>query len=94
MIKKEEAQTKTAEYEEEFMTFESKKERWLSVNLKAVYYPITGNLYNYMRDPATGGEKVESITLNGNYDYMGQSEKFQVGMAVRKMCFHYMFPAE
>ena len=94
VIKKDEGKTKTAEYEEEQMKFESKKDRWLSVNLKAVYYPVTGNLYNYMRDPATGGEKVTSITVNGNYDYMGQSEKFEVGMAVRQMCFHYLFPAE
>lgn len=94
VIKKEEGKVQTAEYEEEQMKFESKKDMWLSVNIKAVYYPVTGNLYNYMRNPAMGGESINNITVNQNYNYMGQNTRHEVGLAARTMCFHYLFPAE
>lgn len=91
-----EAKTVTQNYEEELLSFGSSADFTLLVNVKAVYYPITGNLYNYMQDlndePTTnflGG-------VDSNLNYAGEisNESKTFGAQAINMCFHYLFPAE
>ena len=88
-------QSSTADYEEEFMGFvlRSDETRW--VNMKAVYYTITGNLYNYMRDLNSEGAETQLHGASPELEYKGEQAMITiVGFAARTMCFHYLFPAE
>ena len=91
-----EAKTTTPNYEEELLSFGSNKEFALLVNVKAVYYPITGNLYNYMQDwnddPATNF--LGGVDSNLNYSGEISNENKTYGAQAINMCLHYLFPAE
>lgn len=73
-------------YEEDIRHFGLVENDSKQFTIKTVYYPITGNLYNYMRDPDSEGiEKV--CVIDGAKGYT-----IGVGDSVLKMCFHYLFP--
>ena len=78
----------TANYEEYILSFGLIENDNISYSVKTVYYPQTGNLYNYMRDPNSEGEITTAI-VSGEL-----VEMTNIGMAARTMCFHYLFPAE
>ena len=75
-------------YEEEIGHFGLIADESNQFETKNVYYPVTGKLYNYMRDPNSEGIQF-TIILNGAEAY-----QMTVGYAARTMCFHYLFPAE
>lgn len=75
----------TPNIETETMNFISYNDESLSVDAKAVYYPTTGNLYNYCQD-------VDSEGIAGASELRGQLRV--VGVYAEYMCFHYLFPAE
>lgn len=91
-----EAKTVTQNYEEELLSFGSNADFTLLVNVKAVYYPITGNLYNYMQDlndePTTNFLGGVDANLNYAGDISNESKTF--GAQAIDMCFHYLFPVE
>jgi hypothetical protein len=62
--------------------------------MKAVYYPTTGNLYNYMCDLNSTGISVKNIMVNPGYNYLGEGESRVIGFPSQNMCFHYLFPEE
>lgn len=78
-------------YEEDIKVFGLVEDDSKQFTTKTVYYPVTGNLYNYMRDPNS-----EGIEQAGYINYVGGETTYttNVGMAARTMCFHYLFPAE
>jgi hypothetical protein len=78
-------------YEEDIKVFGLVEDDSKQFTTKTVYYPVTGNLYNYMRDPNS-----EGIEQAGYINYVGGEMTYttNVGMAARTMCFHYLFPAE
>ena len=88
---KQETDVKTSLYEEEKMTFQKKEEEGTTVHMKAVYYPTTGNLYNYMCDLNSTGTTIKNIMVNPGYDYLGESESRVIGFPSQNMCFHYLF---
>ena len=75
-------------YEEDIKHFGLVEDDSKQFTIKTVYYPITGNLYNYMRNPDSEG--VEKAGFIGGT--MGYTTS--VGDTALKMCFHYLFPAE
>ncbi|MBQ9148537.1 MAG: hypothetical protein IJX69_03105 [Oscillospiraceae bacterium] len=85
----------TPNYEEEFMSFLENDDQNRFVYVKAVYYPVTGNLYNYMCDPNSAGQETTNISITPGGGYLGESAgTTNVGLLAREMCFHYLFPAE
>ena len=82
----------TSNYEEKHMTFGAEAEKGASFNLKTVYYPVTGNLYNYMRSFDYKDERAIVDAYDSNSQYHGES--YSVGQSASDMCFHYLFPAE
>ena len=82
---------KNPNYEEDIKVFGLVEDDSKQFTTKTVYYPVTGNLYNYMRDPNS-----EGIEQAGYINYVGGEMTYttNVGMAARTMCFHYLFPAE
>lgn len=85
----------TPNYEEEPISFIPRDDASVRVNVQTVYYPITGNLYNYMCDPASEGMTTTGITLDGNFGFVSTGTSYRnVGLAAKTMCFHYLFPAE
>ena len=83
-------------YEEEFMGFVSRNDQTRWVNMKAMYYSVTGNLYNYMRDLNSEGQETSLHGASPELDYKGDLgvTVTTVGGAARVMCFHYLFPTE
>jgi len=79
------ASESTPNIETETMNFISYNDESLSIDAKAVYYPTTGNLYNYYQD-------IDSEGIAGASDLRGQLRV--VGIYAEYMCFHYLFPAE
>lgn len=75
---------KNSDYEEDIKHFGLVEDDSKQFTIKTVYYPITGNLYNYMRSPYSMGASQTAI-LNGAETYT-----INVGMAARTMCFHYV----
>ena len=75
----------TPNIETETMKFISYNDESLSIDAKAVYYPTTGNLYNYYQD-------IDSEGIAGASELRGQLRV--VGVYAEYMCFHYLFPAE
>lgn len=75
----------TPNIETETMNFISYNDESLSIDAKAVYYPTTGNLYNYYQD-------IDSEGIAGISDLRGQLHV--VGIYAEYMCFHYLFPVE
>ena len=88
----EETEIITPNYEEKRMTFGAEAEKRASFNLKMVYYPVTGNLYNYMRSFDYKDERNVTAAYDSNSQYHGES--YSVGQSASDMCFHYLFPAE
>lgn len=83
----------TPNYEEEFMSFLANDNQSRFVYVKAVYYPVTGNLYNYMCDPNSAGQETTNISITPGGGYLGESAgTTNVGLSAREMCFHYLFP--
>ena len=91
---KQETEVKSSNFEEKLFSLVS-RENDTFVYAKAVYYPITGNLYNYTRDINSEATAVDSgnIDTSLNYEGLGLSQD-TIGLAAEKMCFHYLFPAE
>lgn len=79
---------KNSDYEEDIKQFGLVEDNSKQFTTKTVYYPITGNLYNYMRSPYSMGAS-QTAFLGGAEIYT-----INVGMAARTMCFHYLFPEE
>ena len=75
----------TPNIETETMNFISYNDESLSIDAKAVYYPTTGNLYNYYQD-------IDSEGIAGASELRGQLRV--VGVYAEYMCFHYLVPAE
>lgn len=73
-------------YEEDIRHFGLVENDSKQFTIKTVYYPITGNLYNYMRDPDSEGIE-KACVIDGAMGYT-----IGVGDSVLKMCFHYLFP--
>ena len=73
-------------YEEDIRHFGLVENDSKQFTIKTVYYPITGNLYNYMRDPDSEGIEMTCV-IDGAIGYT-----IGVGDSVLKMCFHYLFP--
>ena len=73
-------------YEEDIKHFGLVEDDSKQFTTKTVYYPITGNLYNYMRDPDSEGIEKAGF-IDGTIGYTTS-----VGYTVLKMCFHYLFP--
>ena len=73
-------------YEEDIRHFGLVENDSKQFTIKTVYYPITGNLYNYMRDPDSEGIE-KACVIDGAKGYT-----IGVGDSVLKMCFHYLFP--
>ena len=85
---KSEKTKKTENYEEDIKHFGLIEDDSKQFTTKTVYYPVTGNLYNYMRNPDSEG--VEKVSLvAGTLGYTTS-----VGDTALKMCFHYLFPTE
>lgn len=81
----------TSNYEEKVSSFGLRTNNSAIFYLKTVYYPATGNDYNFMRD-------AQYKDTNNNYVF-GQNSQvhdngYSVGDRVRKMCFYYLFPTE
>ena len=81
-------------YTEDNMQFTNPKEFGKTWYVKLAYYTITGNLYNYMRDPGSEGTPGQTVELNLGGAYQGMGENVSIGFASKQMCFHYLFPAE
>ena len=79
------ATTETPNMETETMSFIPYDKRPLDITTKAVYYPITGNLYNYY-------QSLEGDGFAGMASTTGAVSVF--GIYAETMCFHYLFPAE
>ena len=81
----------TSNYEEKVSSFGLCTNNGAIFYLKTVYYPVTGNDYNFMRD-------AQYKDTNNNYVFDQNSQAhdngYTVGDRVRKMCFYYLFPAE
>ena len=75
----------TSNIETETMNFISYNDESLSIDAKAVYYPTTGNLYNYYQD-------INSEGIAGISNLRDQLHV--VGIYAEYMCFHYLFPTE
>ena len=89
-----ETEIETANYEEEFMQFASHTNYTKFAHVKAVYYPVTGNLYNYMCDPNSEGQSGILIGVDASDNYQDTNSAQNIGFFAQKMCFHYLFPAE
>ena len=88
-------QITTPNYEEEFMGFVSRDDETRWVNMKAVYYPITGNLYNYMCDVNSEGKETQLHGASPELEYKGEQGTItRIGEMAQVMCFHYLFPTE
>lgn len=85
---------KTENYEEDLLEFYSNANPGKSYHVKTVYYPGTGNLYNYMRDPNSEGIASSNVAMGPDGSYQGVEENVDVGYASKSMCFHYLFPEE
>lgn len=79
------ATTETPNMETETMSFIPYDKRPLDITTKAVYYPITGNLYNYY-------QSIEGDGFAGLASTTGAVSVF--GIYAETMCFHYIFPEE
>ena len=81
----------TSNYEEKVSSVGLRTNNSAIFYLKTVYYPATGNDYNFMRD-------AQYKDTNNNYVFGQNSQAhdngYSVGDRVRKMCFYYLFPAE
>lgn len=88
----EENEITTPNYEEKYTTFGSYNHQTAAFNMKAVYYPVTGNLYNYMRNSNYKDERNLTAAFDSNSEY--HEESYSVGKSAHDMCFHYLFPAE
>ena len=87
---KSETKVTDSDYEMEIMSYASKKGT-TSIMVKAIYYPVTGSLYNYF--PDLNGEGTTSIGLTaGDYSVAGTGTSF--GVMANSMCFHYVPDAE
>ena len=91
---KSEKTKKTENYEEDLMEFYSNANPGKSYHVKTVYYPGTGNLYNYMRDPNSEGTTASHVAMGPDGSYQGIEENVDIGYASQSMCFHYLFPTE
>lgn len=90
-VQKNETVIKTPNYEMEVMSFSSLEDMTLTIQLKAVYYPVTGNLYNYV--PDINGEGITGTELApGDYSPAGTIKG--IGALVTNLCLHYLFPGE
>lgn len=81
----------TSNYEEKVSSFGLRTNNSAIFYLKTVYYPVTGNDYNFMRDA-----QYKDTNINFVFDQNSQAHDngYSVGERVRKMCFYYLFPAE
>lgn len=91
---KSEETKKNENYEEDIVEFYSNANPGKSYYVKTVYYPGTGNLYNYMCDPNSQGTTLALVEAGTDGSYQGTTENINIGYASTSMCFHYLFPAE
>ena len=87
-------EVKNPNYEEDCMNFGTTTDSMKDFYVKAIYYPVTGNLYNYMCDPNSEGTTRTNIAVTPDGTFQGTVEETDIGYAAQTMCFHYLFPAE
>ncbi len=82
-------------YEEKDINLTSRNNPQNSYYMKAVYYPVTGNLYNYMCSPNNTGHTATNVTINPDGSVSDTPTGMNlVGLSAQYMCFHYLFPEE